>query len=140
MTSYLLPLLGGSLIGLAVSMMLYFNGRVAGVSGILSRTLDRTPGDTGWRVAFLLGLLSGGLILRFILPLALEASTNRGYFVLIVAGAFVGFGTVMGGGCTSGHGICGLSRLSKRSLVATIVFMVFGILAATLYRLAGGTL
>ena len=133
-----MPLLGGSLIGLAVSLMLYLNGRVTGVSGIISRAFERKPGDTGWRVAFVWGLFSGGLILRLALPFALHSSTDRSYVILMTAGLLVGFGTVMGGGCTSGHGICGLIRLSRRSLVATMVFMAFGILSATLFRIFVG--
>lgn len=133
-----MPLAGGALIGLAVSLMLYLNGRVTGVSGIISRALEQKSRDTGWRVAFIFGLFSGGLILRFTLPTALHSSIDRSHVVLAAAGLLVGFGTVMGGGCTSGHGICGLSRLSRRSLVATIVFMAFGILSATLYRIFAG--
>lgn len=138
MTTYLMSFLGGSLIGIAVSLMLYLNGRVTGVSGIIGRAFERKPGDTGWRVAFISGLFSGGMILRFIMPAAFQSTTDRSYVVLVIAGLLVGFGTVMGGGCTSGHGICGLSRLSRRSLVATIVFMVFGMVSATFYRLFVG--
>ncbi len=138
MLIYTMPLLGGALIGIAVSLMLYLNGRITGVSGIVSRALIRKPGDTAWRLAFVVGLLVGGVILRIVLPETLNSSLDRSVPALIVAGLLVGYGTVMGSGCTSGHGICGLSRLSPRSLVATLVFIGAGIASATIFRLLLG--
>ena len=138
MESYLFPFVGGTLIGLAVSLMLYLNGRVTGVSGIISGALNRPKGDLGWRLNFILGLILGGFALKYFYPQALASDLQRSLPWMIIAGLFVGFGTVMGGGCTSGHGICGLSRFSPRSLVATIVFMTFGVVSATLFRLLLG--
>jgi uncharacterized membrane protein YedE/YeeE len=128
---YLMPLLGGALIGLAISVLLYLNGKVAGVSGIVSASLGA---GSSWQRLFLLGLLFGGFFLRVLDPRFLESSLHRAPVTLIGAGLLVGFGTAMGNGCTSGHGICGLSRLSRRSIVATFIFMIFGIVAATLFR------
>jgi len=126
------PLVGGILIGLSVTWMLLSTGRVTGISGILSSTLMK--GDKNlWRVLFLLGLVSGGVLLKIQNPEFFLNTTERGFPILIVAGFLVGFGTVLANGCTSGHGICGLSRLSFRSLVATMTFMFFGALTVFLY-------
>lgn len=115
-------LLGGALIGLAATLLYAALGRIAGISGILNQALEQA-GDRGWRFAFLLSLVAGaGLWLAFVS----EVPAPRSDFPLswlIVAGLLVGFGTRLGNGCTSGHGICGLARLSKRSLVAVAVFM-----------------
>ncbi|GAA5525565.1 UPF0394 membrane protein XF_0766 [Microbulbifer aestuariivivens] len=115
-------LAGGAMIGLASALLLVLNGRIAGISGILGGLITRTPGETGWRAAFLIGLLLGPTIwalFQALPPIRIEA----GYPLLIAAGLLVGIGTRYGSGCTSGHGVCGLSRLSPRSLVATLVFM-----------------
>lgn len=138
MENYIFPLIGGSIIGIAVSLMLYLNGRVTGVSGIISGALSRPKGDSAWRLNFILGLILGGMALKLIYPQSLSSQLDREIPWVITAGLLVGFGTVMGSGCTSGHGICGLSRFSPRSLVATIVFMAFGILSATAFRLLLG--
>ncbi len=138
MQSYLFSLLGGALIGLAISLMLYLNGRVTGVSGIISGALSRSNGDLSWRINFILGLILGGFALKYFYPQAFATDLQRSLPWLIIAGILVGFGTVMGGGCTSGHGICGLSRFSRRSQVATMVFMIFGIISATGFRLLLG--
>lgn len=135
MANYLLPLAGGGLIGIAVSLMLYLNGRVTGVSGIVSGALARPNGDLSWRLFFVGGLLLGGVALRMVYPESLQSDLTRSTLVTIIAGLLVGFGTVMGSGCTSGHGICGLSRLSPRSIIATLVFMALGVLSATLFRI-----
>ncbi len=135
MENYFLPLLGGALIGVAVSMMLFLNGRVTGVSGIVSGALTRPKGDLAWRLFFIGGLILGGIALRFFYPDSLRSDLGRSTLVIVAAGLIVGFGTVMGSGCTSGHGICGVSRMSPRSIVATFVFMGFGILTATLFRI-----
>jgi uncharacterized membrane protein YedE/YeeE len=115
-------LVGGVLLGLSVSALSMWAGRVAGISGILGGLF--TPGREGrsWRWQFLAGLAAGGLLLALFAP-AVFASAGRSLPLLIVAGVLVGFGARLGGGCTSGHGLCGLSRLSGRSLVATLVFM-----------------
>ena len=123
-------LAGGLLIGISTAMFLLFNGRIAGISGILGGLLRPTAGDTGWQIAFLLGLLAAPLLYRLAAPLPsvrIDATTTT----LIVAGLLVGIGTRYGSGCTSGHGVCGLSRLSLRSTVATAAFMLAGV--ATVY-------
>ena len=123
-------LAGGLLIGISTAMLLLFNGRIAGISGILGGLLRPAAGDAGWRIAFLLGLLAAPLIYGLAAPLPgvrIDATTTT----LIVAGLLVGIGTRYGSGCTSGHGVCGLSRLSPRSTVATVAFMLAGF--ATVY-------
>jgi uncharacterized protein len=118
-----LGVLGGVLIGLSASMMLWLNGRIAGISGIVFGAARGAPGDRGWRYAFLIGLLVAGGITLQVLP---HAPPREGFpvWLLLLAGMLVGFGTSMGNGCTSGHGVCGLGRLSKRSLVAVLTFML----------------
>jgi uncharacterized membrane protein YedE/YeeE len=128
------PLLGGVLIGLAATLMLLFNGRVTGISGILGGFLSFERKNTFWRFAFLAGLLLGGLLLRVLSPAVFENSVVRGSGVILLAGFLVGFGTLMGGGCTSGHGVCGISRLSIRSVVATLTFMALGFITVALTR------
>ena len=118
-------LAGGVLIGAAASMLLLLNGKIAGISGILGGLLRPSAGGIGWRVAFIAGLIAAPLLYRLIAPLPvvqIDADTA----LLIVAGLLVGVGTRYGSGCTSGHGVCGLSRLSPRSLVATGAFMAAG--------------
>ena len=126
-------LAGGVMLGLAVAMFILLNGRVLGVSGILGGLLRPVSGDRLWRVLFLAGLLVAPLVMSWVRPMApprIEAS----WIVLIVAGLLVGWGTSMGSGCTSGHGVCGLSRLSPRSLVATLFFMGMGMATVFVVR------
>ncbi len=130
-------LLGGLIIGTAVSVMLLANGRVTGISGIINGAISPQKGDTAWRLLFIAGLLLGGLTLSRLNPEVFGSSPNSSPLLTIVAGLLVGFGTIMGSGCTSGHGVCGISRLSPRSLVATISFMFAGILAVTILRKLG---
>jgi uncharacterized membrane protein YedE/YeeE len=120
-----LSLAGGLLLGVAVAAFLLLNGRVLGVSGILGGLLRPAAGDTLWRVLFLAGMLLGPWVVMSVAPMA-APRIDAGWGVIIVAGLLVGWGTSMGSGCTSGHGVCGISRLSPRSLVATIVFMLTG--------------
>lgn len=135
MNSYLLPLIGGVIIGIAVSLMLYFSGRVVGISGIInSATVDRTKNDIGWRWLFIAGLFFGGLILRAFEPNFFQENSEQSAWLTVIAGLLVGFGTLLGSGCTSGHGVCGISRLSPRSLVATITFILFGIISVYFFR------
>ncbi|PRQ04683.1 hypothetical protein ENSA5_05970 [Enhygromyxa salina] len=114
--------LGGLMIGLAAAAMLGLNGRIAGISGILGGFLDGSEGR-GWRGMFVLGMLLGGLGLVLVSPESIPGAATDSLPLLAVAGLLVGFGTRIGGGCTSGHGVCGISRLSTRSLTATAIFM-----------------
>jgi uncharacterized membrane protein YedE/YeeE len=118
-------LAGGLLIGLSAALLVLFNGRIAGVSGILGGLLRPGVGEIGWRIAFLLGLVLAPLVYAAVHPLpAIQVDADTG--TLVAAGLLVGLGTRYGSGCTSGHGVCGLSRLSPRSLVATLAFMAAG--------------
>ena len=123
--------LGGVLIGLAAVLLLLANGRIAGVSGIVGGLLSRKPGDIGWRVAFVLGLWLGALVYWAARGALFELELQATPGIMIVAGLLVGYGTRLGSGCTSGHGVCGIARFSPRSMVATVVFMASGI--ATVY-------
>lgn len=133
-------LLGGMLIGIAVSMMLLFNGRVTGISGIVGGSLRPKRGDIGWRTLFIAGLISGGFLLQFVLPEAFVQNSNALLGDYIFAGLMVGFGTLLGNGCTSGHGVCGISRLSVRSILATVIFISFGILSVLIFKSLRGSL
>ncbi|MBF0503674.1 MAG: YeeE/YedE family protein [Candidatus Omnitrophica bacterium] len=133
--SYVHGLIGGAFIGAAAVILFWFNGRIMGVSGITSKLLSKPDKDFWWRLAFVLGLIFGGYIYQMRFPVAVVIETSG--WGLIVAGFLVGFGTVIGNGCTSGHGICGLARLSKRSIVATIVFMAAGILTVWVKKTLG---
>lgn len=131
-------LIGGLLIGTAAALFVLFNGRIAGISGIVGGLLRPLAGDVAWRIAFVLGLLMAPLLYRLIAPLP-NLQIDAGYPLLIVAGMLVGIGTRYGAGCTSGHGVCGLSRLSPRSGVATVVFMSAGFVTVFVVRhLLGG--
>jgi uncharacterized protein len=130
-------LLGGLIIGTAVSIMLLFNGRVTGISGIVYGTINRNKGDTSWRYYFIAGLLLGSLLLKIFYPTAFPENILTSNLSLVIAGLLVGFGTVLGSGCTSGHGVCGISRLSPRSLVSTIVYISAGVLMVLLTRKLG---
>jgi uncharacterized membrane protein YedE/YeeE len=116
---------GGALIGLAAALFVLANGRIAGVSGVLGGLLAPRAGDIGWRLAFVFGLVGAPLVYALVTALPLPR-IDAGSSALIVAGLLVGVGTRVGSGCTSGHGVCGLSRLSPRSLVATLLFMGAG--------------
>jgi uncharacterized membrane protein YedE/YeeE len=126
-------LIGGILIGLASAWLLAANGRVAGISGILHGLVARLPGDAQWRAWFIAGLLAAG-VLWHVLGLAPAPREGFGLGWAIAAGLLVGFGTRMGSGCTSGHGVCGLGRLSVRSLVAVVTFMLTGAIAVYVVR------
>ncbi len=129
---------GGALIGLSASILLLFNGRIAGISGIFAGLLSPQRGDTGWRVAFVAGLLVGGLALFLAAPALFAVTYDRTLPMVAVAGLLVGLGVRLGAGCTSGHGVCGLSRLSPRSLVATLTFIATGALTVVVVRLFTG--
>jgi len=121
---------GGVLIGVAAAMLVLLNGRVAGISGIVGALFAPRRGDIAWRVAFILGLLTAPLAFA-IVGKTIAPRIDAGLGTLVLAGLLVGVGTSYGSGCTSGHGVCGLSRLSPRSLVATLAFMAAG--AATVF-------
>ena len=126
-------LAGGLLIGLAAALFLLLNGRIAGISGILGGLLRPAAGDVAWRVAFILGLVGAPLLFQLFSPLpAVQVDADTA--TLVAAGLLVGVGTRYGSGCTSGHGVCGLSRLSPRSLVATVAFMAAGFVTVFIVR------
>ena len=126
-------LAGGVLIGLATAMFLLLNGRIAGISGILGGLLRPTKGDVGWRIAFVAGLIFSPIAFSVAAPLpAVQIDADAAS--LIMAGLLVGIGTRYGSGCTSGHGVCGLSRLSPRSMVATALFMLAGFVTVFITR------
>jgi uncharacterized protein len=130
-----LPFLtGGALIGVAASGLLWVNGRIAGISGIIGGLLNPATNRESWRIAFTLGLVTAGIIALNIEPTSLGIPPeNRSSVTLGFAGLLIGLGTGMARGCTSGHGICGLARLSLRSLIATLTFMAAGIVTATTF-------
>jgi uncharacterized membrane protein YedE/YeeE len=132
---FMMPLVGGLLIGVSASLLLLLKGRVFGVSGILAGVLLPVKNDTAWRVGALAGLISAGVVLTFMLPEALDISSDGSMLRYIVAGLLVGFGTQLGSGCTSGHGVCGISRLSIRSLMATATFIGAGMITVFLMRM-----
>jgi len=133
-------ILGGMLIGIAASLMLFFNGRVTGISGIVAGVIRPKKFDVSWRVSFLMGLLFGGFALRSIHPEVFLQISSARLGDYIFAGLLVGFGTLLGNGCTSGHGVCGISRMSVRSIMATATFITFGILSLYVFKVLRGTL
>lgn len=118
--------LGGILLGLAAALYVILHGRILGISGIVSGLLSPKEGDTNWRLSLVLGLLSAPLLASFFFGFHTITVIDADWITLIIAGLLVGFGANYGSGCTSGHGVCGLSRLSPRSLVATVSFMSAG--------------
>jgi len=130
-------LIGGILIGLAATLLLVGSGRVAGVSGILGGLLVPTDGDRRWRALFFMGLLVAGAVAAWLAPESIGASP-RSLPMLVIAGLLVGAGTRIGNGCTSGHGVCGLSRLSPRSFASTLTFIAVGMITAYLVGSFGG--
>jgi uncharacterized protein len=126
-------IVGGALIGVSASALLVLSGRVAGISGIVGGLVSPRRGELAWRVVFVAGLLIGGWLVAQLVPgSVVSRQASAPIPLLAVAGLLVGFGTQVAGGCTSGHGVCGLSRLSKRSFVAVVTFMLTGVLAAYL--------
>ena len=129
---------GGVLIGFAASIVLAAHGKVAGISGLFGGLLQRNVPDRAFRIAFMAGLLVGGVLLLVVLPSSFPpGGSGAPMGAVVAAGLLVGYGTRLGNGCTSGHGVCGLSRFSGRSLVATITFMLSGALATFLARRFG---
>jgi uncharacterized protein len=135
--AFLAALAGGALIGLATALLLLADGRIAGISGIVGGVLGRgAPGERSWRLFFLAGLVGGGVIARAVAPQSLGPVLASAP-VLALAGLLVGFGTRLGGGCTSGHGVCGNARLSRRSIAATGTFMAVAAAVVFLVRHGG---
>lgn len=129
MSEYLLALIGGGLIGLASILLLFTHGRIAGISGILKGSLIPKQSDWGWKISFIIGLIIMGLLIGLQQPQAFPLNPNLNYWGIALSGLLVGIGTDIGNGCTSGHGICGVSRLSIRSIVATLTFIITGIIS-----------
>ena len=131
-----MSLAGGLLLGISAAIFILANGRVLGISGIVGGLLRPKKGDAAWRIAFLLGMAAAPLFVRAVLPAdwVQAPRIDAGYLAVVVAGLLVGLGTRYGSGCTSGHGVCGLSRLSPRSLLATLTFMGFGFLTVFVLR------
>jgi len=133
-------LLGGVLIGLAAIGMLFFTGRISGISGIYGGLLNAERDDTAWRAWFIGGLMAGAVFMAFFHPDTLAITMDKSQLAIIVAGLLVGIGARLGSGCTSGHGVCGVGRLAPRSLVATAVFMTTGALVVfVVNHVFGGT-
>lgn len=139
MHHFILAAIGGAMIGAAAVIMMGLNGRIAGISGILSGVFTQPANEKLWRVLFIVGLVVGGALptIFFSLPAPPMPDTTIG--LVLAGGLLVGIGTGLGSGCTSGHGICGMARLSRRSIVATVVFMATGVVAVYVLRhLIGG--
>ncbi len=133
MHPWMLSTLGGVLIGLSAVMLMGTLGRIAGISGIASGLLTGAS-DRGWRVAFVVGLVAAPFLLQWLQGDAGIGAPQVGWPLMAVAGLLVGFGTRLGSGCTSGHGVCGMARLSPRSLLATVVFVMFGVVTVFVMR------
>ncbi len=131
-----MSLSGGILLGIASAVFILINGRILGISGILGGLLAPKTGDIGWRIAFVLGMLAAPITLSLLTPddFLSAPRIEAGYVLIVIAGLLVGYGTRLGSGCTSGHGVCGLSRLSPRSLVATGTFMAAGFVIVFVIR------
>lgn len=130
-------LAGGAIIGLAASLLLLTHGKIAGISGIYGGLFDRKTEDKPLRFYFVAGLVAAGLLARFVHPSAVSTG-DRSLLLAAVGGLLVGAGTQIGSGCTSGHGVCGISRLSGRSILATVTFIATGVLTVLALRAIGG--
>ena len=131
---FVMPLLGGVLIGVSSGIMLLFNGRTTGISGIFSGLLFKREHEETWRSYFLAGLIFGGFVLQYLNPELFENTTSRSLLVLVTSGLLVGIKSKLGRGCTSGHGVCGIGRLSVTSLVATVVFVLVGMFLVSIVQ------
>ena len=136
MDSFLLPLTGGLLLGSSAIWLLLSLGRIAGISGIVWGSLAGP--DRGWRWLFLAGLAVGGLVTHWLIGQPIPEESDVPLWIIMISGLLVGWGTRMGGGCTSGHGVCGLGRRSQRSLVATATFMTLGVLTVLVMQILTG--
>lgn len=128
MNAILPPLIGGLLIGLSSSILLKSIGRIAGISGIFESLLGTFKSENAWRYSFIIGLVAGAIVMYLAFPQYFNYQFNAHPVKIIAAGLLVGYGTRLGGGCTSGHGVCGIPRFSKRSIIGTVLFMVTGII------------
>lgn len=134
-------LIGGIIIGLAAALMLWTNGRILGVSGIVGGALKTRSRDLLWRLSFIIGLMAGAFFIEPLGYSVMQLEVDRSLILVGLGGLLVGFGTTIGNGCTSGHGVCGISRLSPRSLLATIVFIASGVFTVTIIdHFLGGVL
>src|SRR5439155_5797993 len=133
-------LVGGALIALALATSLLLTGRIVGLSGVFAGCLRGTAGGGAWRVWFVAGMLAVGAAFELVEPSTFDAGARVSLPVVAIAGVLVGFGTRLSNGCTSGHGLCGMSRLSKRSIVATLTFFAVGVATATIIGSAAGGL
>lgn len=129
---------GGMLIGLSAVLLMLSMGKIAGISGIVSRLLPPVADDYGWRIAFVVGLVSAPLLAQFATGSAVEQTVSSNMALMATAGLLVGFGSVFGSGCTSGHGVCGISRLSGRSIAATLTFMLAAVVTVFIVRHIAG--
>ena len=127
-------LIGGMLLGIAAVLYMLLHGRILGISGIIAGLLSPQKGDWGWRLSIALGILSAPVVSNIFLDMHVVQVIDSGWLSIIIAGLLVGFGAQYGSGCTSGHGICGLSRLSPRSLMATVLFMFSGFVSTYVIR------
>ena len=127
-------LLGGALIGVSVSILLLFNGRMAGISGIMNGIFKSPKDEKHWRLTFLIGLVIGAIIFQIIIPDFFIPRENYPLWLIAIGGFLVGIGTRLSSGCTSGHGICGIANLSKRSIFATLTFMASGMLTVFIIK------
>lgn len=127
-------LIGGALIGLSATLFLLFNGRLTGISGIMKGVFLSSASELPWRLMFLIGLVAGPAILKLLAPEVFTPREGYPLWMLVTGGLLVGIGTSMGNGCTSGHGVCGIARLSPRSIVATLTFMAAGMLTVFMVR------
>lgn len=140
MDALVLALVGGAIIGLSAAMLLAFNGRIAGISGIVGGFFEQVGEERSWRGMFIAGLLLGGVAVYLIAPELFGAPLERSTAAVIVAGLLVGYGTRLSSGCTSGHGICGVSRFSIRSIVAVLTFVATGVVTVyVIQNVFGGT-
>ncbi len=136
--NFAVPLLGGALIGASATLLLLFYGQIFGASGIVGGLFKNEANDYDWRIAIILGLLAGGVILYGAIPGVFTNTAVRPTFMTVLAGLLVGYGTSLGSGCTSGHGICGLSRFSTRALIAVLAFMGAGVISVAVQRFVFG--
>jgi len=127
-------LLGGGLVGLASVLLMLLNGRIAGISGILGGALAMSAGDKVWRLAFIAGLIVAPIVIGLFGHPLPEPQMPASWLLIVAAGVLIGFGARYGGGCTSGHGICGIARLSARSIAATAIFMASAIIVVAIIR------